>query len=299
MIHRIRSIWCRSMHNKAMWPIHGKYVCARCMCEYTVEWAGPASPKPEAGAVATPLAPKRLAPPMAEVGAIQAKRILLAAAVIGAATTKKLSSFGGRLPRLRIRSLTSRFRAIRMPRTDTRGSDQCRDRAIPQGSAVVSRRTTFLSGEGIGQRPYIVPARVASGEFTVPLSVAATRYAALQPAAKSESTRPLQTAAPSQTLRLPAMGSILQGLVTGAGRRLQRLFSAERTAPPTTLSPAPAPLAQWQIARFSALPRVASTIAPMAPLPKWQPTRFSAQSRTASASMVPCVSAYTPPPQAR
>jgi hypothetical protein len=27
-----------------MWPIHGRYVCSRCLREYPVEWEG--SPKP-------------------------------------------------------------------------------------------------------------------------------------------------------------------------------------------------------------------------------------------------------------
>ena len=28
------------MHNDAMWPIHGRYVCKRCLREYPVEWEG-------------------------------------------------------------------------------------------------------------------------------------------------------------------------------------------------------------------------------------------------------------------
>ena len=31
------------MHTRAMWPIHGKYVCQVCLREYPVEWEG--SPK--------------------------------------------------------------------------------------------------------------------------------------------------------------------------------------------------------------------------------------------------------------
>jgi hypothetical protein len=28
------------MHSKAMWPIHGKYVCPDCLREYPVAWTG-------------------------------------------------------------------------------------------------------------------------------------------------------------------------------------------------------------------------------------------------------------------
>jgi hypothetical protein len=33
------------MHTKAMWPIHGKYICLRCQREYVVDWEGPAAPE--------------------------------------------------------------------------------------------------------------------------------------------------------------------------------------------------------------------------------------------------------------
>lgn len=33
------------MHSKAMWPIHGKYVCPDCLREHPVEWTG--APKAE------------------------------------------------------------------------------------------------------------------------------------------------------------------------------------------------------------------------------------------------------------
>jgi hypothetical protein len=40
MWNRIADLWCRKMHTDAMWPIHGKYVCKRCMREHPVEWEG-------------------------------------------------------------------------------------------------------------------------------------------------------------------------------------------------------------------------------------------------------------------
>ena len=41
MLNWIRSTWCKSMHNEAMWPMHGKYICPRCLREYPVAWEGP------------------------------------------------------------------------------------------------------------------------------------------------------------------------------------------------------------------------------------------------------------------
>jgi len=43
MLSRISELWCRKMHSRAMWPIHGKYICQDCMREYAVTWEGPAS----------------------------------------------------------------------------------------------------------------------------------------------------------------------------------------------------------------------------------------------------------------
>ena len=39
MWDRISEVWCKSMHSKAMWPMHGKYTCPECFREYPVEWA--------------------------------------------------------------------------------------------------------------------------------------------------------------------------------------------------------------------------------------------------------------------
>ena len=44
MWNRIADLWCRTMHQDAMWPIHGKYVCRSCAREYPVVWEGPAFP---------------------------------------------------------------------------------------------------------------------------------------------------------------------------------------------------------------------------------------------------------------
>ena len=38
MLDRISEAWCKTMHSDAMWPIHGRYRCARCLREHRVEW---------------------------------------------------------------------------------------------------------------------------------------------------------------------------------------------------------------------------------------------------------------------
>lgn len=45
MWNRLADLWCRKMHTEAMWPIHGKYVCKRCLREYPIEWQGRVAPK--------------------------------------------------------------------------------------------------------------------------------------------------------------------------------------------------------------------------------------------------------------
>lgn len=43
MMNWIRTTWCKSMHDQAMWPIHGRYICTTCLQEYPVAWEGPAT----------------------------------------------------------------------------------------------------------------------------------------------------------------------------------------------------------------------------------------------------------------
>jgi hypothetical protein len=38
MWNRISEVWCKSMHAKAMWPIHGKYICPDCFRQFPVAW---------------------------------------------------------------------------------------------------------------------------------------------------------------------------------------------------------------------------------------------------------------------
>jgi hypothetical protein len=46
MIERFSEMWCKNVHRSAMWPIHGKYTCAKCLREHAVEWAEPAYAPP-------------------------------------------------------------------------------------------------------------------------------------------------------------------------------------------------------------------------------------------------------------
>jgi hypothetical protein len=39
MWNRISELWCRMMHERATWPMHGKYTCTECLREYHVAWA--------------------------------------------------------------------------------------------------------------------------------------------------------------------------------------------------------------------------------------------------------------------
>ena len=50
MWNLISEAWCRKMHGEAMWPIHGKYTCPRCLREYAVSWEG----QPQAAEYADP-----------------------------------------------------------------------------------------------------------------------------------------------------------------------------------------------------------------------------------------------------
>ncbi|HEY1342721.1 MAG TPA: hypothetical protein VGF59_34700 [Bryobacteraceae bacterium] len=44
MLNWISEFWCRKMHTRAMWPIHGRYVCPQCLREYPVVWESPTLP---------------------------------------------------------------------------------------------------------------------------------------------------------------------------------------------------------------------------------------------------------------
>ena len=38
MIEKFLAAWCRNMHDSLMWPMHGKYTCAKCLREHPVPW---------------------------------------------------------------------------------------------------------------------------------------------------------------------------------------------------------------------------------------------------------------------
>lgn len=41
MLNWISQVWCKTTHGQAMWPIHGKYICRKCLREYPVSWERP------------------------------------------------------------------------------------------------------------------------------------------------------------------------------------------------------------------------------------------------------------------
>ncbi len=41
MWDKISTAWCKTMHKRSMWPIHGRYVCSECFREHPVMWTGP------------------------------------------------------------------------------------------------------------------------------------------------------------------------------------------------------------------------------------------------------------------
>ena len=48
MTERIANLWCRVAHTKAMWPMHGKYICPQCLRQHPVFWDGIDEPAPVA-----------------------------------------------------------------------------------------------------------------------------------------------------------------------------------------------------------------------------------------------------------
>jgi hypothetical protein len=55
MWNRISEAWCKSMHSKAMWPMHGKYICPDCLREFPVVW----EEIPTKAEIAPPLRPQQ------------------------------------------------------------------------------------------------------------------------------------------------------------------------------------------------------------------------------------------------
>ena len=41
----IGRVWCRTMHKRAMWPIHGEYECSTCLRRYPVPWEKESAPE--------------------------------------------------------------------------------------------------------------------------------------------------------------------------------------------------------------------------------------------------------------
>lgn len=41
--------WCRTMHRKTRWPIHGQYECSVCLRRYAVPWSNSPGHSPSSG----------------------------------------------------------------------------------------------------------------------------------------------------------------------------------------------------------------------------------------------------------
>lgn len=37
-VDRAKDVWCKSFHNKPMWPINGRYQCGSCLRYHAVRW---------------------------------------------------------------------------------------------------------------------------------------------------------------------------------------------------------------------------------------------------------------------
>jgi hypothetical protein len=54
LMNRVEQIWCEQMHSAILWPIHGKYRCAKCHREYPATFEDTA-PQPAVLRPAKPL----------------------------------------------------------------------------------------------------------------------------------------------------------------------------------------------------------------------------------------------------
>jgi hypothetical protein len=34
LMNTVERVWCETMHDRVMWPIHGRYLCSTCLREY-------------------------------------------------------------------------------------------------------------------------------------------------------------------------------------------------------------------------------------------------------------------------
>jgi hypothetical protein len=58
MLNWISGVWCKTVHRQAMWPIHGQYLCPKCLHVFEVKWGDPHSARqtepPTCGELAIP-----------------------------------------------------------------------------------------------------------------------------------------------------------------------------------------------------------------------------------------------------
>jgi hypothetical protein len=270
MIHRIRSTWCKVMHDKAMWPINGKYVCASCGFEYRVEWAGPVSTT-QSSDKAPPAPPPPKPPDPPPVFVIPARSRPDVPTVTQRLEVSKKERFqppaGGR-----------GYEVPAAPRpieSVTCSGWQANAAAAPPLTRLPGSLGPALSLANPTPKQTI-HGFLGNGRPQLEKSFQYDRLAVVR-----NSSARFQTAAEPQNPPPPSRSrSLLQAVLVRSGRRLQGWFATGRkpAAKATGVTPFPAPAA---------------------PPPQWQPARFSELPRAASVSMVPCVSAYTPPPRVR
>lgn len=53
LLNTIERVWCETMHDRVMWPIHGKYRCSTCFREYAAAFDFNAETRRERGELHT------------------------------------------------------------------------------------------------------------------------------------------------------------------------------------------------------------------------------------------------------
>jgi hypothetical protein len=49
LVNTAERIWCETMHDRVMWPIHGRYRCSTCLREYKVAFDSDAEARKRGG----------------------------------------------------------------------------------------------------------------------------------------------------------------------------------------------------------------------------------------------------------
>ena len=55
LFDKMGTLWCRTMHNSIMWPMHGRYQCRTCLRYHVIPWEGKVNPQPETSPQTSPV----------------------------------------------------------------------------------------------------------------------------------------------------------------------------------------------------------------------------------------------------